>query len=267
MPPVVAITGAAGNLGSRLRAHLGASGGWRLQLLDIDPRGDPAIHRADLSHYSPDWVEKLRGIDVLVHFAGNRDPAAGWPALLGPNIDAIANLYRAAVEVGVRRVILASSVFAMAARRNDTDPIGTPPADPGDSAYGASKLFAERLGAAYAGSHGIATLALRMGGCPPGTNLAPLQDRWANEHWLSTRDFLRAMDCALQADFTGFRVINLTSANPAGRWSLAEARELIGYEPADTYRAPAPPAKPSKPSTPSLPRRIVRRLRRVLRPG
>ncbi len=43
----VLITGAAGNLGAKLRRHL--EGRYRLRLLDRDPRGDPDIVPADLA--------------------------------------------------------------------------------------------------------------------------------------------------------------------------------------------------------------------------
>ena len=255
--PIVVVTGAAGTLGQRLVRLLDETGGYRLRLIDIDPRGSERIRQADLSRYSRDWVDFLRGADTLVHFAANPSLAARWPDLTSPNVDAVINLYRAVAETRIRRVLLASSVWAMASRRDDFEPVGTPPADPGNNPYGASKLFAECLAQAYADSHGIATLAMRIGGCPAGANPPPRQDRWSNDCWLSTADFGHAMACALRARIDGFQIVNLTSANPANRWSLAEAHRLIGYRPMDVYCAPPIPSQAS------LLRRIVRRLREM----
>ena len=47
-PRTVLITGAAGNLGGKLRHHL--EGRYALRLLDIDPRGDATIFRLSLIH-------------------------------------------------------------------------------------------------------------------------------------------------------------------------------------------------------------------------
>src|SRR5207244_6274292 len=81
----VLITGASGNLGSKLRRHL--EGRYALRLLDIDPRGDGTIFQADLSCWDRSWVDKFAGADVVVHLAA--DPAAHqiWPKIIGPNLD------------------------------------------------------------------------------------------------------------------------------------------------------------------------------------
>ena len=42
------ITGAGGNIGTKLRAHFTALD-WNLRLLDVTSAGDPAILEADLS--------------------------------------------------------------------------------------------------------------------------------------------------------------------------------------------------------------------------
>ena len=68
----VLITGAAGNLGDKLRRHL--EGRHSLRLLDIDARGDASILRADLSRWDENWASHFRGADCVVHLAA--DPTA-----------------------------------------------------------------------------------------------------------------------------------------------------------------------------------------------
>ena len=54
MTKTVLITGALGNLGTKLRDHF-ATLGWTQRLLDIDAGGDPAIIAADLATYDESW--------------------------------------------------------------------------------------------------------------------------------------------------------------------------------------------------------------------
>lgn len=241
MRPVV-ITGAAGNLGARLRSALEAKGGYALRLVDRDARGDPAIVEADLASVSDRWEGLLEGADAVVHLAANPSPAAPWSALIGPNVDAVLNLYQACARKGVSRVVLASSVWAMAGRFRQDATLEAGPPDPGENAYGATKLFGERVARSFAAA-GVATVALRLGGCAPGANIPTgRHEAWENECWLSGRDFVHAVERALTCDIEGFHVVNVTSANAPSRWSLKEARDLLGYAPQDANRAEAIPS-------------------------
>jgi len=109
--PTVLITGAAGNLGAKLRHHL--EGRYPLRLLDCSPGGDPAIVRADLSRWENPWVDLFAGVDTVVHLAADPTAQQTWPNLIGPNVDAIINVFQAAVGAGVRRVVYASSNHVM----------------------------------------------------------------------------------------------------------------------------------------------------------
>ena len=80
----VLITGAAGNIGNKLRQHF--QGRYDLRLLDIDPRGDKEINQADLSVWSESWSDHFQGVDTVVHMAA--DPTANqiWDKVVGPNL-------------------------------------------------------------------------------------------------------------------------------------------------------------------------------------
>ena len=99
----VLITGAAGNLGSKLRRHL--QGRYELRLLDLDPRDDAAIVAADLSRWDLAWADRFQGVDTVVHLAANGVAQQLWPSVVGPNIDVTIHVYQAAVRAGVRRVV------------------------------------------------------------------------------------------------------------------------------------------------------------------
>src|SRR5437763_875208 len=115
----VLITGAAGNLGSKLRRHL--EGRFDLRLLDVDPRGDSAIVRADLSRWDAAWVDHFCNVDVVVHLAADATAQQTWPKLIGPNVDAVANVFEAAGQEAVDRVVFASSNHVMGGYKDDPE--------------------------------------------------------------------------------------------------------------------------------------------------
>src|SRR5262249_19999519 len=153
----VLITGAAGNLGAKLRHHL--EGRYDLRLLDRDPRGDAAILGADLGRWDANWVERFRGADAVVHLAADPTAHQTWPNLIGPNVDAVVNVLLASVAGGVRRVVYASSNHVLGGYLDDPEPRLTTdlPPRPGaqyvsagqqrdSTPYGSAKLFGERVG-------------------------------------------------------------------------------------------------------------------------
>jgi len=244
----VLITGAAGNLGTKLRQHL--QGRYPLRLLDIDTRGDQAVMAADLSRWNEGWVDQFRGVDVVIHLAGNPKAHASWPEVIGPNIDATIHVFQAAVLTGVSRVIFASSNHVMGGYQEDPNPAvlmtdtvprpGTRYMVEGErrdsTPYAAAKLFGERLGKCYAEAHGLSVIAVRIGWVRPGENLAreipPERGPWFRLMWLSNRDFCQLMERCILADLPmPLTVINAMSANTGMRWDIDSTRQLIGYEP------------------------------------
>lgn len=97
------ITGAAGNLGAKLAAHLAERS--KLVLLDL-PDGD-------LSVWDERWVSRFEGVDAVVHLAGNPVAYHGWDELTGPNVDAVLNVFEAAARAGAQRLVFASSNHVM----------------------------------------------------------------------------------------------------------------------------------------------------------
>lgn len=246
----ILITGAAGNLGDKLRRHL--EGRYPLRLLDINPRGDADIVAADLSCWDESWVSRFDGVDTVVHLAADPTAHVNWASVVAPNVDALIHIYQAAALKGVRRVVYASSNHVMGGYADDpsvsvltTDLPPRPGAryvslgeDRDSTPYGSAKLFGERLGKCFADAHGLSVIAVRIGWVRPGENRAedvPIErGPWFRLMWLSNRDYCNLMECCIEADpALRFAVVNGMSANTGMRWDVEHTRRVVGYVPQD----------------------------------
>ncbi len=246
----VLITGAAGNLGGKLRHHL--EGRYPLRLLDLHAHGDAAIVECDLSKWNASWVQQFRGVETVVHLAADPTAQQTWPLLIAPNLDALINTYQAALQAGVKRFVYASSNHVMGGYKDDphfhrltTD---LPPR-PGcrytvkgeardSSAYGSAKLFGERLGQCYAHATGLSVIAVRIGWVLGSDNrpedIPTEREAWFRLMWLSNRDYCQLMERCLAAPLSlRFAVVNGMSANTGMAWDIEYTKRLLGYEPQD----------------------------------
>lgn len=110
------------------------------------------------------WAPALRGVDVVIHLAGRAhqfgaaaEDDAGFTRV---NVDGTERLARAAAAVGVRRLVLVSSVKVngeQSLERPLTERDDPHPAGP----YGRSKLAAERVLATVRRETGLSTVVVR----------------------------------------------------------------------------------------------------------
>jgi nucleoside-diphosphate-sugar epimerase len=246
----ILITGAAGNLGTKLKQHLEER--YNLRLLDINPLCDPAIIRADLARWDLDWAEHFQDVDTVVHLAADPTAHQTWEKLIGPNIDVLINVFQASVRMKVRRVIYASSNHVMGGYKELDEPArlttDLPPLPGtryvvdgegrGSTAYGSAKLFGERLGKCYSDIFGLSVIAVRIGWAKAGANrpqdIPPEREPWFKLMWLSNRDFCQLMEKCIWADpAIRFAVVNGMSANTGMRWDIEYTKKVVGYDPRD----------------------------------
>jgi NAD+ dependent glucose-6-phosphate dehydrogenase len=235
-PRTVLITGACGNIGRKLRdAWVDI---YDLVLIDrAPPEDDLDVIVADLENLDSDWITHFHGVDTVVHLAAIGDEFAPWEALIGPNLDALANVFHAAALAGVERIIFASSNHVMGDyERMDDGPITVHMQPMPDGPYAVTKLVGERLGQSLARAFDLTFIALRLGWIQEGKNRPEtLPHDWARKMWLSNADLIRLFDCAVEAEIEepSFVVVNGVSRNHGTRWDLSDAAELLGYLPAD----------------------------------
>jgi len=159
----VLVTGAAGDIGGRLRKLLkGVYPKLRLSDLKVptDLAADEEFMQADLADIGA--VEKIvDGIDGIVHLGGF-SVEGPWETILNSNIIGCYNLFEAARRKGVARVVFASSNHAVGFYPRRRHVGVNLPVRP-DSRYGVSKAFGEALGSLYAYKHGLRVTCLRIG--------------------------------------------------------------------------------------------------------
>ena len=237
----IVITGAAGRIGSILKKHLAKSFDHELVLIDRKNHGDPAIRITDLASNYTAWDELFAGADVVIHLAGDPCPEAPWKVLAINNIDATLNVFRAAAEHNVRRVIYASTLTTMEGYRYSTKPISADRTPRPVTFYAVSKLMGEVIGRSFAERHGMSVICLRLGAVQsePRTP-ARSWTLWSRARWLSGEDLCQAIEKAILVEDIAFAVLPVISDNEARTWELSETCTALGYRPAKGTTADPP---------------------------
>ena len=170
--------------------------------------------------------------------------------------DATLNVFEAARDAGVKRVVFASSLQVALGHLGSHSSIGTDlPVNPMNF-YGVSKALGEKIGQQFAQRYGLSVICLRLGWVPANNDQPPDAGRsLALQHrWLSDKDLCTAITCAMNSR-VDYGIVNISSRICGSPWSLEEARKLIGYEPKSMH----------KPAKLSPVRKVIRGLRRLAR--
>ena len=221
----ILLTGASGDVGTRLRKLLKPIYPG-LILSDIKPPANledgETFVPADLSKFN-EVLSVVNGVEGIIHLGGF-SVEGPWETILNANIIGTYNLYEAARQSGVRRIVFASSnhVVGFYPREKTIPPevVALP-----DGRYGVSKLFGEGIAALYAYKHGLGTLAIRIG------NVADKPvDRRRLAVWLKSEDLVQLVRIGLEKEDLLFEVVYGMSDNKRAWWDNSRAYEL-GYKP------------------------------------
>jgi len=242
----ILITGAAGDVGTRLRKLL--KGVYSLRVSDIrkpaDLGADDEFVAADLGDYEQ-TRQITAGIDGIVHLGGY-SVEGPWETIHKSNIVGCYNLFEAAYRSGVKRVVFASSNHAVGFYRRDQK-IGVDVTVRPDSRYGVSKAFGEAVGALYADKHGLQVTCIRIGNVGD----KPLDKRRLSI-WVKPEDLTQLVRIGLEHPDIRFEIFYGASDNEAGWWDNSNARRF-GYRPqfrSEDFREEAMAAQPKLPADP-----------------
>jgi uronate dehydrogenase len=221
------LTGAAGQLGSRLREPLSKMCDTLVSTDLADDVGTlyegETYVKADLSSLDA-MVNLLKGADMVVHFGAIGDEAP-WDDILQSNIIGAYNVWEAAYRNGVKRVVYASSVHAVGMHKK-TDTIGLDAPHRPDTYYGLAKCFSEDLASLYWDKRGIESVCMRIFSCAPATNARSIGT------WLSYDDLIHLVERSVDSPVVGFSIVYGISNNDRAVVDNTKAAHL-GYRPKD----------------------------------
>ncbi|MCC7367976.1 MAG: NAD(P)-dependent oxidoreductase [Chloroflexi bacterium] len=181
------------------------------------------------------------GMDTIIHLGAYPNPADFIEVLLGPNVVGLYHICEAAAESGVKRLVLASTVQVISGHRDLDRAVVVEDGPKPVNHYALTKVWSEAAGDMYARVHNLSVISVRIGWLP--RNIDEATRLKASErgrdiyfsHDDSDRFFTRCVESENPAP--GTSVILQATSLPTGRprMSIELAREVIGYEPRDTF--------------------------------
>ena len=279
MATTVCVTGAAGKVG-RFAVQDLIDHGYGVVAVDLVPRpaylpgqDRVAYLQADLDDYG-DTAEVLAGCQAVVHLANVPAPGLIPPArTFARNAVMNANVFLAAAQLGLRRVVWASSETTLGL--DFTEPPRYVPVDEDHypyptTTYALSKVVSETVAEQIAGWSGIPFVALRLSNViMPDAYAAfptwqgdPEARKWNLWSYIDVRDAALACRLALEAGLSGARSYVIANADtvmyapsaelmdavfpgvprkrPIGGnvslFSIEKARAELGFEPLHSWR-------------------------------
>ncbi len=224
----ILLTGAAGMLGKVLRESLN---GWKttLRVSDIADLGKASkgeeVVQCDLSVMNS-VLNLVDGCDAIIHLGGISTENT-FDNILNANIRGTYNIYEAARQKRVSRILFASSNHIIGFHNRETRLDANSSMRP-DSMYGVSKGFGEILARYYYDKYGIETASIRIGSNFP----KPLNKRMLVT-WLSSSDLTSLVKSVFTTDWLGYAVIYGVSANKEQWWDN-HLTAYIGWIPQDS---------------------------------
>ncbi len=176
----------------------------------------------------------MKGMDVVVNLAAQSNPDASFEEILHPNIIGAQNVFEAAVQAKIKRVIFASSVHAIRGYkigekvRHNHIPKPT-------GFYGASKVWGESLCYIYSERYDISCLAIRIGAYVSNDLKQKVcLERENYDYIITQRDMLQLIHkCIVAPKDLKYAILAGISNNHNKYMDLKYTMKTVGYKPKD----------------------------------
>ncbi|CAF0858694.1 unnamed protein product [Rotaria sordida] len=238
---LVLVTGAGGHIGKYFAEHANKQKyQLRLMVHSMEPEKiDPIKSFGEIIQGNLNQMETLdkacKNVHTIVHLAGDASPDSTWDTLKEANIDGLYNIFIAAKNAGVKRMIYASSIHAITGYPKGVQAKTTEPPNPGDL-YGVTKCFGEALCRYMGEKEGVPSIAVRIGAFQSHSTAQNKDSISMMDAWLSQRDCLQLLERCIDApEDLKFALVHGLSRNTFNRMDIESTRQLLGYEPQDDF--------------------------------
>lgn len=235
----ILITGAAGKIGQHITKTLIEQTSYQLRLADINLlpleklkklSGHEVIY-LDISSLE-ECQEACKNIDIVIHLAGDPSPNADfYSSLLENNIKGSYNIFKAALDNSVSRIVAASSAQTVEGYPLDSQVTNSSPVRP-KNLYGVSKCFVEALASYFAYEKQLQSIAIRIGAYDEYKSEGQLLSARDMSAYISPEDFSDLLLKTITAkNLPPFSILHGISDNRFKRLNIEETKRLVGYTP------------------------------------
>ena len=239
-PKRVLVTGSTGAIGQPVCQHLLKRGHY---VRGFARRPTPGVE--DFIQGDLDDRDKVRqaaeGMDTIIHLGAYPNPADFLTVLLGPNVIGLYNICEAAVEFGVKRLSLASSVQTVSGLRPWDRVLKAEDGYAPTNHYALTKVWGEVMGDMYARIHDLSVVNVRIGWLPRDKGEADQlkASQWGADVYFSHADAERFYERVVESPTPGpgesVTVFAISKYTNAPRLDLELPRRVLGYEPQDQW--------------------------------
>jgi uronate dehydrogenase len=241
MPKRVLVTGTTGAIGEPLAQHLLQRGHYVRGFARRPSPGLEDFVMGDLNDRDKVY-QAVEGMDTIVHLGAYPNPADFIDVLLQPNVVGLYYICEAAKDLGVKRLILASTLQTVTGHgylEGQTIKIEDGPKPVNH--YALTKVWGEEMGDMYARVHKLSVINVRIGWLPRNADEAKrlLESRIGPDVFFSHNDSNRFHERCVEAEApaAGECVTLFATSKPLNfeRLDLEPARRIIGYEAQDVW--------------------------------
>ena len=237
----ILMTGAGGFLGRGMIAPL-VEAGHTLRLMDVVPFESPhEVVVGDVSDLEA-CRRAVAGQDAVIisHMAPNRPEVYATPVLpFDINVKGTANLFAAAVEQGIRKVVLISSIGVVEHAQRTGEFLRLDLPLKSCQMYCLSKVCQEVVAEYYHRVHGVGVAMLRPGYITDADTLCDKYNRHrptVNWQFIDRRDIGAAAACALRLSDLGCEPFYLLGHRDGGKHAdVAHTCQRLGWTPAHDF--------------------------------
>jgi nucleoside-diphosphate-sugar epimerase len=183
----------------------------------------------------------VAGVETVIHLAAYVNNGDLVETLLRPNVISPYYVCEAARDLGVKRLILASSVQVIEGFGRTGRTIGVDEGLRPRNLYALTKAWGEVMGDMYAAMYNLSVIHVRIGWLPRSLEQAQAIARssYAQNIYLSYADaqrfFVRCVESALPAPGESIVLFAGSKTDQTPHMDLEPARRLLGYEPQDRW--------------------------------